>query len=44
MKKTGLMLGKTEQYFAGDEIVSRAYACDVLYGVLTALNYDAGEK
>ncbi|MCR4693561.1 MAG: S-layer homology domain-containing protein, partial [Firmicutes bacterium] len=44
MKATGLMLGKTDSQFAGDEIVSRAYACDVLYSVLTALNYDLEEQ
>ncbi|MCR4718276.1 MAG: S-layer homology domain-containing protein, partial [Firmicutes bacterium] len=44
MKATGLMLGKTDNQFAGDEIITRAYACDVLYSVLTALNYDVEEQ
>ena len=43
MKSTGLMLGNTGNTFAGNEIVSRAYACDVLYNVLTAVNYDSEE-
>ena len=43
MKLTGLMLGNTGNTFAGNEIVSRAYACDVLYNVLTAVNYDSEE-
>ena len=41
MKGTGLMLGNTGNRFDGGEIVSRAYACDILYSVLNAVNYDA---
>lgn len=41
LKGTALMLGNTGSTFAGDEIVSRAYACDVLYTVLKAIKYDA---
>lgn len=41
MKGTGLMLGSTGNSFNGDEVVSRAYACDILYAVLNAVNYDA---
>ena len=41
MKGTGLMLGSTGNQFNGSEVVSRAYACDILYSVLNAVNYDA---
>lgn len=40
MKGTGLMLGSTGNHFSGSEVVSRAYACDILYAVLNAVNYD----
>lgn len=40
MKGTGLMLGSTGNIFNGSEVVSRAYACDILYAVLNAVNYD----
>lgn len=40
MKGTGLMLGSTGNTFNGSEVVSRAYACDILYAVLNAVNYD----
>ena len=41
LKGTGLMLGSTGNQFNGSEIVSRAYACDILYSVLNTVNYDA---
>lgn len=41
MKGTGLMLGNTGNRFEGNEIVTRAYACDILYAVLNAVNYFA---
>lgn len=41
MKGTGLMLGSTGNRFDGSEVISRAYACDILYAVLNAVNYDA---
>lgn len=41
MKGTGLMLGNTGNRFDGNEVITRAYACDVLYSVLNAVNYDA---
>ena len=42
MKATGLMLGITDNRFGGNETVSRAYACDILYNVLNAVNYVSG--
>lgn len=42
MRATGLMLGNTDKRFDGNEIVSRAYACDILYNVLNAVNYVSG--
>ncbi len=41
MKGTGLMLGSIANRFDGGEIITRAYACDILYTVLNAVNYDA---
>ncbi|MBE7044798.1 MAG: hypothetical protein E7397_04660 [Ruminococcaceae bacterium] len=41
LKATGLMLGNTADTFDGDLIVTRAYACDILYRVLTAIGYNA---
>ncbi|MBO5060537.1 MAG: S-layer homology domain-containing protein [Clostridia bacterium] len=41
LKATGLMLGNTGDRFEGSTVISRAYACNILYTVLNAVNYDS---